>query len=90
MINHHLFFADLAVKETGFGELMPEAGVYIFDEAHQLPDIASLYFGESLSSRQLTELAKEIDFVYRTELRDRITSYNVCYTKLLRLWTLPR
>ncbi|PKH01528.1 ATP-dependent helicase [Psychromonas sp. MB-3u-54] len=70
VINHHLFFADLAVKETGFGELIPEAGVYIFDEAHQLPDIASLYFGESLSSRQLMELAKEIEFVYRTELRE--------------------
>lgn len=70
VINHHLFFADLAVKETGFGELMPEAGVYIFDEAHQLPDIASLYFGESLSSRQLLELAKEIDFVYRTQMRE--------------------
>lgn len=70
VINHHLFFADLAVKETGFGELMPDAGVYIFDEAHQLPDIASLYFGESLSSRQLLELAKEIDFVYRTQMRE--------------------
>ena len=70
VINHHLFFADLAVKETGFGELIPEASTYIFDEAHQLPDIASLYFGESLSSRQLIELAKEIDFVYRTELRE--------------------
>ena len=70
VINHHLFFADLAVKETGFGELVPEAGVYIFDEAHQLPDIASMYFGESLSSRQLIELAKEIDYVYRTEMRE--------------------
>lgn len=70
VINHHLFFADLAVKETGFGELMPEASLYIFDEAHQLPDIASLYFGESLSSRQFLELAKEIDFVYRTEMRE--------------------
>ncbi|WP_354625573.1 ATP-dependent DNA helicase [Psychromonas sp. MME2] len=70
VINHHLFFADLAVKETGFGELMPEAGVYIFDEAHQLPDIASLYFGESLSHRQLIDLAKEIDFVYRSELKE--------------------
>ncbi len=70
VINHHLFFADLAVKETGFGELIPEAGTYIFDEAHQLPDIASLYFGESLSSKQLIELAKDIDFVYRTELRE--------------------
>lgn len=68
VINHHLFFADLAVKETGFGELVPEGSVYIFDEAHQLPDIASNYFGESLSTRQLIELSKEIDYVYRTEL----------------------
>jgi ATP-dependent DNA helicase DinG len=70
VINHHLFFADLAVKETGFGKLIPEASTYIFDEAHQLPDIASQYFGEMLSSKQLTELAKEIDFVYRTELKE--------------------
>lgn len=70
VINHHLFFADLAVKETGFGELMPEASLYIFDEAHQLPDIASLYFGESLSSRQLFELVKELEFVYRTECKE--------------------
>ncbi|WP_417697952.1 ATP-dependent DNA helicase [Psychromonas sp.] len=70
VINHHLFFADLAVKETGFGKLIPDADTYIFDEAHQLPDIASQYFGEMLSSKQLTELAKEIDFVYRTELKE--------------------
>lgn len=70
VINHHLFFADLVVKETGFGKLIPDADVYIFDEAHQLPDIASMYFGEVLSSKQLTELAKEIDFVYRTELKE--------------------
>ncbi|MEJ6077151.1 ATP-dependent DNA helicase [Vibrio sp. 1-Bac 57] len=70
VINHHLFFADLAVKETGFGQLIPEADCYVFDEAHQLPDIASQYFGETLSSKQLTELAKEIDFVYRTELKE--------------------
>ncbi|MEL0629840.1 ATP-dependent DNA helicase [Psychromonas aquatilis] len=70
VINHHLFFADLAVKETGFGKLIPDADTYIFDEAHQLPDIASQYFGELLSSKQLTELAKEIDFVYRTELKE--------------------
>jgi len=70
VINHHLFFADLAVKETGFGKLIPDADTYIFDEAHQLPDIASQYFGEVLSSKQLTELAKEIDFVYRTELKE--------------------
>jgi Rad3-related DNA helicase len=56
VINHHLFFADLAVKETGFAELIPNAAVYIFDEAHQLPDIACEYFGESLSTRQLRAL----------------------------------
>ena len=70
VVNHHLFLADLAIKETGFGELIPEADVFIFDEAHQLPDIASQYFGQSVSSRQIQELAKDIEIVYRTEARD--------------------
>jgi ATP-dependent DNA helicase DinG len=70
VVNHHLFMADLAIKETGFGELIPEADVFIFDEAHQLPDIASQYFGQSVSSRQLQELAKDIEIGYRTEARD--------------------
>ncbi len=70
VVNHHLFLADLAIKETGFGELIPEADVFIFDEAHQLPDIASQYFGQSLSSRQIQELAKDIEISYRTEARD--------------------
>ncbi|WP_434102029.1 ATP-dependent DNA helicase [Escherichia coli] len=43
VVNHHLFLADMVVKESGFGELIPEADVMIFDEAHQLPDIASQY-----------------------------------------------
>jgi len=70
VVNHHLFLADLAIKETGFGELIPEADVFIFDEAHQLPDIASQYFGSSTSSRQLQELAKDIEIGYRTEAKD--------------------
>ncbi|CAH0533281.1 putative ATP-dependent DNA helicase YoaA [Vibrio stylophorae] len=70
VVNHHLFLADLAIKETGFGELIPQGDVFIFDEAHQLPDIATQYFGTSLSSRQLMELGKDIDIAYRTELRD--------------------
>ncbi|QPB42967.1 ATP-dependent DNA helicase [Rodentibacter haemolyticus] len=68
--NHHLFFADMAVKESGFGELIPNAEVIIFDEAHQLPDIASQYFGQSLTSRQLFDLCKDINIVYRTELKN--------------------
>lgn len=70
VVNHHLFFADMAVKESGFGEIIPNAEVIIFDEAHQLPDIASQYFGQSLTSRQLFDLCKDINIVYRTELKD--------------------
>ena len=70
VVNHHLFLADMVVKESGFAELIPEAEVMIFDEAHQLPDIASQYFGQSLSSRQLLDLAKDINIAYRTELKD--------------------
>lgn len=70
VINHHLFFADVSVKDTGFGELLPEADVYIFDEAHQIPDIASQYFGQTLSSRQLYDLAEEMRLAYRLEAKD--------------------
>ncbi|MDR9827386.1 ATP-dependent DNA helicase [Vibrio sp. FNV 38] len=70
VVNHHLFLADLAIKETGFGELIPEADVFIFDEAHQIPDIASQYFGQTISSRMIQELAKDIEIGYRTEAKD--------------------
>ena len=70
VVNHHLFLADMVVKESGFAELIPEADVMIFDEAHQVPDIASQYFGQQLSSKQLIDLAKDINIAYRTEVRD--------------------
>ncbi|WP_314154313.1 ATP-dependent DNA helicase [Rouxiella badensis] len=70
VVNHHLFMADMVVKESGFGELIPTADVMIFDEAHQIPDIASQYFGQQLSSRQLLDLSKDITIAYRTEVRD--------------------
>ncbi|MBU3023337.1 ATP-dependent DNA helicase [Aestuariibacter sp. A3R04] len=70
VVNHHLFFADMALKDTGFGELIPEADAIIFDEAHQIPDIASDYFGEAVSTRQIQELAKDINVLYRTVLKD--------------------
>lgn len=59
VVNHHLFFADLALKERGFGELLPAADVVILDEAHQLPDIASNFFSENFSSRQLLDWARD-------------------------------
>ncbi len=70
VVNHHLFFADMAVKQGGFGEIIPDAEVVIFDEAHQIPDIASQYFGETLSSRQVFELCRDLTLIYRTELKD--------------------
>lgn len=70
VVNHHLFFADLALKDTGFGELVPEADCIVFDEAHQVPDIATEYFGESVSSRQIQELCKDIEMLQRTVLKD--------------------
>jgi ATP-dependent DNA helicase DinG len=70
VVNHHLFFADLALKDTGFGELIPEVDVVVFDEAHQLPDIASEYFGDALSTRQVQDTCKELETLYRTQLKD--------------------
>ncbi len=70
VVNHHLFFADMALKDTGFGELIPEADIIIFDESHQIPDIASEYFGESLSTRQIHDLSKDVELIYRTQLKD--------------------
>nr|WP_285427215.1 ATP-dependent DNA helicase [Rahnella sp. CG8] len=72
VVNHHLFMADMVVKESGFGELIPEADVMIFDEAHQIPDIASQYFGQQVTSRQLLDMAKDITIAYRTEVRDSV------------------
>ncbi|MBP6121266.1 MULTISPECIES: ATP-dependent DNA helicase [Providencia] len=72
VVNHHLFMADRVVKDTGFGELIPQADVMIFDEAHQIPDIASQYFGQQLSSRQLLDLARDMIITYRTELKDQV------------------
>ncbi|WP_064791511.1 ATP-dependent DNA helicase [Shewanella woodyi] len=70
VVNHHLFFADRVLKETGFAELLPESDVVIFDEAHLLPDIAVTYFGQQLSTRSFSELLNEIINIYRNELRD--------------------
>ena len=59
IVNHHLLLADQALKEEGFGELLPGADTVIVDEAHQLPDVAAQFFGESVSSRQLLSLAHD-------------------------------
>src|SRR5471030_3153508 len=59
VVNHHLFFADVILKDEGMAELLPACNTVIFDEAHQLPQTATLFFGESLSTGQLLELARD-------------------------------
>ncbi len=59
VVNHHLLLADLALKQEGFGEILPGAGAFILDEAHQLPELAGQFFSEKLSYRQLEELASD-------------------------------
>ncbi|MDR3413951.1 MAG: ATP-dependent DNA helicase, partial [Formivibrio sp.] len=59
VVNHHLFFADVWLRDEGAGELLPACNTVIFDEAHQLPEVASLFFGETVTSAQLVELARD-------------------------------
>lgn len=59
VVNHHLLLADLALKQEGFGEILPGAQAFVVDEAHQLPDLAAQFFGESLGARPLVELARD-------------------------------
>src|SRR6476619_2145797 len=59
VVNHHLLLADLALKQEGFGEILPGAQAFVVDEAHQLPELASQFFGEGLGARPLVELARD-------------------------------
>ncbi|AWI74054.1 helicase [Parazoarcus communis] len=59
VVNHHLFFADVMLRDEGMGELLPACNAVIFDEAHQLPETASLFFGETVSTSQVLELARD-------------------------------
>ncbi len=60
VINHHLYFSDLALKAEGFGEILPRADVLIFDEAHQLPEIANRFYGQQITLRQVEILARDL------------------------------
>ncbi|MCB1581805.1 MAG: ATP-dependent DNA helicase [Xanthomonadales bacterium] len=60
VINHHLLFADMAIKQGGFGELLPKADVIVLDESHQIPEIAGRFFSQLFSSRQCNELLSDL------------------------------
>jgi ATP-dependent DNA helicase DinG len=68
--NHHLLLSDMGLRERGFGEVLPLADIIIFDEAHQLPELASTYFSQTMSSRQLLELVSDIRKAVFEEAKD--------------------
>ena len=70
VVNHHLFFADVMLRDEGVSELLPNCNTVILDEAHQLPDTATLFFGEQVAAGQLAELARDAEIAARTTARD--------------------
>jgi ATP-dependent DNA helicase DinG len=70
VVNHHLFFADVMLRDEGMAELLPACNTVIFDEAHQLPEVATLFFGDSVSTAQVTDLARDARTEGLTSARD--------------------
>ena len=70
VVNHHLFFADVALKDTGVAELLPSANTVIFDEAHQLPETATLFFGDTVSTSMVIELCRDVQAEGLAHARD--------------------
>lgn len=70
VVNHHLFFADVMLRDEGVAELLPSANTVVFDEAHQLPEVAGLFFGEDISTSQLMDLARDSQMAYLTLAKD--------------------
>ncbi len=70
VVNHHLFFADVMLRDEGMAELLPACNTVIFDEAHQLPEVATLFFGDSLSTAQVLDLCRDTRAEALTHARD--------------------
>ena len=98
IVNHHLFFADLAIKQQARAApdagVLPDAGIVIFDEAHELEDVASSYFGISLSNIRFEELARDLETMLRAKqaLSSGITSASQTMRERARMFfaALPR
>jgi len=70
VVNHHLFFSDVVLRDEGVAELLPACNTVIFDEAHQLPETASMFFGETVSTHQIIELARDTRMEAATSAKD--------------------
>ncbi len=92
IVNHHLFFADLAVKQEDFGGIIPRYDAVIFDEAHEIEDVAGQYFGNSVSNLQVQELTRDLldlsrrkDF-HSNSLEDLIRGANAASERFFSLF----
>jgi ATP-dependent DNA helicase DinG len=83
VVNHHLFFADLAVRESGMAELLPTVRVAVFDEAHQLNEIGVQFLGAQLSTGQLLDFARDVLAAGLQEARG-LADWNTCVAGLER------
>jgi ATP-dependent DNA helicase DinG len=93
VVNHHLFFADVMLRDEGTAELLPACNAVIFDEAHQLPETASLFFGDNVSTAQILDLVRDAQVEGLASARDCLDLPKLCgvvekAAKDLRL-TLP-
>jgi ATP-dependent DNA helicase DinG len=93
VVNHHLFFADVMLRDEGTAELLPACNTVIFDEAHQLPETASLFFGDNVSTAQVIDLARDAQARRLASAKDCLDLPKLCgvvekAAKDLRL-TLP-
>jgi ATP-dependent DNA helicase DinG len=70
VVNHHLLCADMALRDEGFGEILPGADCFVVDEAHQLPDVAGSFFGTAVSGRQLLDLVRDTETEYYRDAGD--------------------
>ena len=71
IVNHHLFFADLVLKDAELSEILPKASTVIFDEAHQIPEIASIFFGQNISTNQIIHLVQDAQQILSKHIKDK-------------------
>ena len=71
IVNHHLFFADLVLKDAELSEILPKATTVIFDEAHQIPEIASIFFGQNISTNQIIYLIQDVQQILSHHVNDK-------------------
>lgn len=80
VVNHHLFFADVMLRDDGLGELLPACNTVIFDEAHQIPDVAGLFFGEAVGTGQIIDLARDTRMEAVAGAKDYLPLQEACRT----------